>query len=367
MASTYQLVSGDSHIVEPPNLYLDRVPAKYRDRAPHQERLPKGDGWVMEGAIEPFSFGLNSAAGVPYEQISPWGQWDEVRKGGYDPAERIKDQEKDGVDAEVLYPTPRISSGVLVNRSDPEYQLALVRAYNDWLSEFCSHAPDRLIGMVMIPTVGIEPAMAELARASDLPGMKGALLRTFPNGSLDIGPEDDRFWQACQELGWTVNIHVGMGADAPKDFRRGPTLPGDVRFYDAPKRIMQFIFTDVFERFPKLAIVFAEVDCGWVPYFKEQLDDRYKRIHHWADIHLKRPPSAYCDSNIYYTYITDSYAVDNRHRVGIDNMLWSSDYPHIGTDWPNSWQTIERDFAGVPIAERHQILAGNASRLYQLG
>lgn len=362
MARTYELISCDSHLNEPPNLYIDRVAAKYRERAPRLERFEQGHAWIIEGIPDPINFGMNVTAGLPYEKVNAWMFFEDVRKGGYDPAERLREMDMDRVDAEVLYPTPRLSYATLWHRDDPDFQIQLVRAYNDWLSEYCSLAPDRLLGLAQIPTTGIEAAMAELERAAKLPGIRAAVLVTYPNGGLEITEEDDRFWARCQELGMPVNIHVTLMTRMPSENKN--KLPGDMRFFDAPVRTMQFIFGDVFERFPDLKLVFAETDCGWVPYFKEQLDDRYKRIHIYSKLHLKKPPSAYFDSNVLFTYITDRYGVMNRHQVGLDSMLWSSDYPHIGADWPNSWTTIEEHFVGAPEAEKHQILAGNAAKLY---
>ena len=121
------------------------------------------------------------------------------------------------------------------------------------------------------------------------------------------------------------------------------------------------------DRFPKLNVVFAEVDCSWVPCVKEQFDDRFKRRAGAARADIKHPPSAYFNRNLFFTYITDKYGVINRHHVGLTQMMWSSDFPHTGTDWPNSWKTIEADFVGVPEDEKHAILAGNVARVYHLG
>ena len=365
MPRDYRLISADSHINEPPNLYIDHVPAKYKERAPRMEHLPQGDAWIIEGVPDPIHFGMNAVAGLPPEQASAWVRWEDIRRGGYDPAARLLEQDQDGVDAEILYPTPRLSGGITFNRSDPAFQIALIRAYNDWLSEYCAYAPDRLIGIAQIPTVGIDAAIAELERAAKLPAMRGVVIAAYPNGGYDITAEDDAFWARCQELGWPISLHVGFQTETLGMHKT--KLPGDVRFYDVPNRIIQFIAEGVFERFPRLALELVEVDCGWIPYFREQLDDRYKRIHHYANLHLEKLPSEYFASNIYYTYITDHYGVKNRHEIGVDKILWSSDYPHIGADWPNSWKTIEQDFAGVPEDEKRLILAGNAMRLYGLG
>jgi predicted TIM-barrel fold metal-dependent hydrolase len=141
-------------------------------------------------------------------------------------------------------------------------------------------------------------------------------------------------------------------------------MPGDLRFLKAPVIILQFFSTGVFDRLPDLVLVFAEVDAGWVPHLKEQVDNRFRRQAAGSSARLTRLPSDYIEQHCYYTYITDHYAIHNRHAVGLDRLMWSSDYPHVGSDWPDSWRTIDADFANIPRAERDLIIAGNAHRLY---
>ena len=172
----YKLISGDSHVNEPPELWRDRVPAKFADRAPRMQRFEEGDAWMIEGAADPVHFGLNQCATDPVEKRSRWVKWENVRRGGFDPMERLKEIDIDGVDGELLYPTPRLSNGIWWNRGDAEFQTALVRAYNDWLSEYCSHAPDRLFGLAMMPCCGAEEAVVEFNRALALPGIRGVVI-----------------------------------------------------------------------------------------------------------------------------------------------------------------------------------------------
>jgi len=129
-------------------------------------------------------------------------------------------------------------------------------------------------------------------------------------------------------------------------------VPGYGRFFDAPNRVVQLIFAGVFDRFPALNVVIAEVDCGWVPYFKEQIDNNYARLAPLSDFHIKELPSSYVEQHVHFTYMTDEFGIDNRHAVGIDRILWSSDYPHISSDWPHSRQTVDATFAGVPAPRR---------------
>jgi len=362
----YQLISGDSHVNEPPDLWTSRLPARFRDRAPHMERFPQGDAWVLEGALDPVNFGANCNVGLPPEQRPAWITWDQVRRGGYDPVARLEEQDADGVDAEILYPTPRLSNQIFWHTADPEFHLACVRAYNDWLAEYASHDHERLWGVAMVPNVGVGEALEELHRALALPGMRGAMIGQYPHGGDAIEPEDDALWAALVEAGAPLSIHVGFALSPVGDKARmgKAAAAGFLRFFDAPVRIWQCIESGVFDRFPDLHLVLVEVDSSWLPYLSEQMDDRYKRAAPANRSPLERMPSEYLATNVFSTFITDSYGVRNRGEIGVSQMLWSSDYPHSGADWPHSMDTINAHFAGVPDEERHAILAGNALRLY---
>jgi predicted TIM-barrel fold metal-dependent hydrolase len=271
----------------------------------------------------------------------------------------VLEQDQDGVTAEVLYPTPRIQNQLAWHKSDPEFHVACFRAYNDWLSEYCAYSPERLWGVAYIPNVGADIAIQELQRAVALPGIRGVLLGQWPEGGLEIVDADDRFFAALNETGVPLSIHVGFATEAQGDKARGK-IRGDMRFFDAPVRVAQLMSSGALDRYPSLQVALVEVDCGWVPYLKEQMDDRHNR----SKQRHEPPPSIYLERNFSYVFITDSYGIKNRHEIGLDRILWSSDFPHGGSDWPHSREAIERQFAGVPEDERYPILAGNALRLY---
>jgi predicted TIM-barrel fold metal-dependent hydrolase len=367
----YRLIDADAHINEPPDLWVARVPSEYRDRAPRMEHLDRGDAWVMEGAPDPINFGLNAAAGLAAEDRRPWVRFEDIRPGGYDPKARLQEMDTDLVDACVLYPTPRLSHLVIATR-DPGLHLALVRAYNDWLAEYCGHEPGRLGGIALVPNRGVEDARAEVERVVKQPGIVGVLIGCFPHGDLDLAEEDDTVWRAVAEAGVPLHIHVGLINEFPRDIYAAGTVTeghaqGDMRFLQAPVRMVQFVNGRVFDRVPELHVVLAEVDAGWVPYVKEQLDNRLLRRTVGADARAQRLPSDVIDEHFSYTYITDHFAIRNRQAIGVERLMWSSDYPHSGSDWPNSVRVIHADFAGVPADERDLILAGNARRLYRFG
>lgn len=364
-----KLISADSHVVEPPDLWTARMPAKYGDRTPHQIRTAKGDAWAFPGSA-PFPFGLVQCGGLPPEDYRLWVRWEEVRKETYDPAARLESQDRSGVRAEVLYPSPRIAIAVYMIDADADYHLASVGAYNDWLSEHCAPAPNRLVGLAMVPGVGLESAMKEAARALKLPGIGGLLLNRYPAGGLRLSPQDDRFFQWCAEGRIPVHIHVGLaGSESgmpPQANEFVGAFTGVYRFYDPPIRMSEMIYTGLLDRFPDLAIVWAEVDVGWVGYLMEQLDDRIVRQNPAERKMLKHNPSDYFRHNFYYTVVKDAYGIRNRDAVGPGRIMWSSDFPHATCDYPDFASAITKDFNGVPDDELHLMLAGNAARLYRL-
>jgi uncharacterized protein len=358
----YQLISADSHVNEPPDLWTDRVPAALRDRAPRIERFEAGDAWVIEGVRDPINFGMNACAGLAPEDMLGWVRFDDIRAGGYEPAARLEEMDRDGVDAEVLYPTPRLSAAIIANK-DAEYHLAMVKAYNDWISEFVAHAPDRFGGLAILPNRGgVGESVAEINRVLDRPGMRGIVMGCYPNGTLTIEPEDDQVWGVLAEREVPLGIHVSLTQTMPGSHRS--PLPGYGRFFDAPNRMIELVMAGVFDRFPQLNVVFAEVDFGWVPYVKEQIDNNYQRLDPVSRFGLRKLPSEYIAEHFHYGYMTDSFGLRVRDDVGVERILWSSDYPHISADWPYSWRTIQASMSGVTPHERQLILAGNASRLY---
>ena len=211
----YRLISSDSHFTEPGDLWISRVPAKFRDRAPRIERFADTDAWVVEGIKEPVKFGWTSCAGLEPEEMKAGIRFEEMRSGGYDPAVRVKEQDRDGVDAEVMYPSPMLAIAICAN-ADTEYHLAMVRAYNDWVCEYVGFAPERFGGMALLPNRGGPQAtIAELDRVLDRAGMRGVVMGAYPNGTLTLQPEDDPVWAYLEERGIPLTIHVALASNMP--------------------------------------------------------------------------------------------------------------------------------------------------------
>jgi predicted TIM-barrel fold metal-dependent hydrolase len=365
-ARDYRLISADGHLMDPPDLWTSQAPAKYRDQVPRMERFEQGDAWVMPGRDTPSPFNWVACAGRAPDEQGLWCRFEDINPACYDAKARVVALDLDGVDAELLFPN---GLDWVIDSSDREFHLTMTRIYNDHLSSFCATAPDRFGGAALLPATGVDDAVAEIERLEGMPGIVTFLLKRYPHGDSTLtGAEDDKVWAAIEDTGKPVTIHVSLRSAASFNMA-AMALPGTVHFHDAPTRMLEFIFSGVLDRFPGLNVFLAEIDCGWLPYYAQQCDDNYLRHSksELRDVHLARMPSEYMKERFPASFITDPYAVENRHAVGIERMLWSSDFPHITSDFPYSWKTVNATFMGVPDDERHAILAGNAQRLFGFG
>ena len=261
----YRLISADGHYNEPGDLWTSRVSAKVRDAVPRIESLDEGDAWVMATAPRPMAFGWGSCAGRRPEDLGRWCRFEDINAGSYDPKARIGEMDLDGVDAEVISPRHlAVDLGRRRRAVHPRWC-----GHTTTRFRVASYAPDRLAGVAIIPHRGVDDAVKEIDRILTLPGISAFLLRCYPNGTLDIEPEDDAVWARIAESGKPLTIHVSLANEMPRELK-ATALPGTVHFYDAPNRMLQFIFSGVLDRFPSLTIVLTEVDCGWLPYFADR-------------------------------------------------------------------------------------------------
>ena len=364
------LISADSHVVEAPDIWTARMPAKFKDRAPRMERMEQGDAWVFPNT-PPFPFGLVQCGGLPPEEYRMWIRWDEVRPEAHEQKARIAGQVKAGCQAEIMYPSPRIAIAMHAQDGDREYHVAAIRAYNDWLSEYCAAAPDRFVGLALAPSGGdIGESVKEVERALKLPGIKGVQINKYPTTGQRLSKDDDPLFKLCVDHGVSANIHVGLAqseSGMPKQANEFTgAFTGCFRFYDSPIRMSEMIYTGLLDRFPTLQVMWAEVDVGWVGYLMEQLDDRIARQNPANRAKLAKKPSDYFRENFHYTVVKDAYGIRNRDMVGADRIHWSSDFPHATCDFPDYAGGIAHDFKGVPEGELRLMLKDNAAKLYGL-
>lgn len=367
MSDDLYLISADSHTVEPPDLFTSRIEPKYRDVAPRIERRENGD-YLLVKDMQPRPLGfegamMNEVAGKQ-GTVTKWRgfRFEENRPGGWDVAERLKDQDADGVSAEVVYTGQGIQ---WLNAPDSEYVFACARVYNDWVAELASAAPDRLAPIAALPAHGaIEWAVAEVERAATM-GHRGVmLLDYYPDRPWNL-PEWNPLWAACQEARLPVSLHAG--GRSPFSFGRGPgaggingTLSKCSPIYALP----ELIWGGVPQHFPHLQIVLVEGGLGWVAHIVGYMDHWWKMHRSWQNPRLEEPPSFYFARNFWVTFEDDRAGILTRELLNVDHLLWGSDYPHVEGVWPRSRQQIAHDFAGVPREETQKIVALNCARLY---
>ena len=373
-----RLISADSHVNEPGDLWLQRIDKEFHDRAPRVvDNLPgrqPGSYLVLEG-LPPIHLTQGLGAGKKGEELVKFFQqstYKDARQGGWDPAARLPDMEIDGVEAEVIYTTLGFRQFWF---KDAALQRACFRAYNDWLAEYCAYAPQRLFGLALISLYDIDTAVMELRRCRDM-GLKGAMIWASPPEDQPYSsPLYDPFWAAAQDLNMPLSLHAitGMGPESQATRAMGREIQPIDRYIrgvtqaDEVKRSLTvFIFSGVLERFPGLKLVSAENNVGWLPYVIQRWDQSYEGGRSMYSTPLKLKPSEYFHRQVYATFIDDPLGVQNRHQIGIDNVLWSSDYPHTASTWPHSQEIIARDFAGVSEDERWKIVRANVIRLYDL-
>jgi predicted TIM-barrel fold metal-dependent hydrolase len=291
----------------------------------------------------------------------------------------------DGVDAEVLFPPQRTMSHFLGDE-DPDFVLAGVEAYNNFLfEEFCAPDPTRLIGMAQIPSLGIDSAVDGLRKAKAR-GANGVVISNWPSGGESVSTADDPFWSAAVDEGMPVTVHINIVSREQRMRQRQAAAKSGNKMYggkgEAVKakavgslshvfsmsagNISQMIFTGVFDRFPELHVAWIEIGVGWLPHFIEMLDDKYWRNRSWGELPIGQPPSFYWRRNNSATFITDRSGIELRERVGVDTIMWSSDYPHHGNDWPYSRKVIEDTMGNIPADERNRMIGGNAVRIFNL-
>lgn len=389
MAREYRLMSSDGHLEVPPERWSHRVPEKWRDRTPRTIDLPEGgDAILIEGRPLVEANFLDLRAGRASGQWQPFGLRVEGAAGVGPPEQRVREQDEDGLDAEVLFPAQAAGPGLWRNISHDEPYKAMIRAYNDWLGEeYCPVAPDRLIGLGVMPWTNADDAVAEMEHCAKL-GLKGVVMGVLPNAKGYPTPEDDKFWAAAVDMDMPVTVHVAFDRTGPREsqptFRypkedpemmrklRRPLLEWMTNFGLRPSiSVTQLVLAGVFDRFPKLKIFFAETRLGWVPFWIEHCDLWYKRHIGWTEEYLgfkplKQLPSEYIKEHIYWSVQYEKVAVELRHHVGVDKIMFATDFPHIECEWPDTRPLVEEIYADVPEDEKAKMWAGNAVEFFRL-
>jgi predicted TIM-barrel fold metal-dependent hydrolase len=364
------ILSSDSHVFEPPDLWTQRIDAPFRDRAPRMQRIDGADQIVIEADQILSGIGLISNAGARFEApetISGQGRFEDVPRGGYDPEQHLRDMELDGVAGEVLYP----SQGLFYFRvADGGLMSAIFRAYNDWLAEFCKADPSRLKGIAMINLDDVQDGIRELERAARL-GLAGAMITEYPLEHRRYDqPEYEPFWAAAQTLGMPLSLHTatrrqGKIRGAGEKTLRDASSRATKAFYPALS-MCDMIFSGVFERYPRLTLAIVEFELAWAPHVLTSMDYTYRERHGEAIYRFKDSmrPSDFFHRNVVLSFQEDAIGIRLRDAIGVDNMMWGSDYPHSESTFPRSREILNEILANVPADEQAKIVGGNTARVY---
>ena len=382
MARQYKVFSGDGHIDLNPDVWRNRVAAKWRDRAPKRVKMPNGSDAVVVDGGKPNTIGVTRSVRVAHKDLAKQVPTFENSAGTGSPEQRLREQDQDGIEAEILFSQ---ISFVLRQAKDDGLYLELVRAYNEFLAEeYMAVAPDRLICMGTIPITGVEDAVRELEHCAKL-GLRGVKLDRFPGGRGYPTAEDDKFWAAAVDLKMPLTNHndgkMGSGRGEPafkydkepgEDVHQREPMNYFFRFTnDAMTASIQMAFAGVWDRFPALEMYWAETMIGWFEYGLWQVDDHYRRympmIHeNWGLRYLERKPSEYLKERTYWGFLHDPVGIRRRDCIGYDKLMWGTDFAHAASEWPNSIKLMEQDFADVPENEKRAMLVDNCVKYFHL-
>jgi predicted TIM-barrel fold metal-dependent hydrolase len=376
--SNYKIISSDNHIYEPPDLWITRVDARFRDRAPCVVQLEdEGDWWFCDGHKIMGAF-AGAQAGRRFEapeKLSRKDRFENVRPGGYLPEAHVKDMEADGVDAAVIYPTAGL---LMFGVPDSELLSAIFRGYNDWLAGFCKPFPHQLKGIAMLNIDDVQSGVRELERCAKL-GLAGAMITCYPpEGRPYESPEYEPLWAAAQDLGMPLGLHIGTNRPGPgQEFAAGIGELSGAFLCNADHwvrmSLAQMIYSGVFQRYPKLQVGSVEMELSWAPHFLDRLDYNYKqrardlfKKGYWDRYTGEMLPSDYFHRNVFLGFQEDALGIKERNIIGVDNLQWGSDYPHPESTFPRTRQILDEILADCSETEKAKIAGGNAARIYHL-
>jgi predicted TIM-barrel fold metal-dependent hydrolase len=379
------LIDADAHLDPPHEMWANYLPAHLRDKAPYIEEGEEHDWVVFEGKRRPVKQ-LNNTAGKAGKDFKVNVKRSELRQAWL-PDQRLADMDRDGVEAAVIF------GGGPLGTTDSELYIASFETYNRWLWDFCGTDRSRLQGVAYLPmrdvdeTIGLMRQAAKLGfRTVNIPAFpqsadgistsatvkaisagQGAALTGNPTGERSYrDPEFERFWAEVCELDLTVTVH--LGARVPRFGEKQHFLPDMLMSkLSMAEPIAVLIFGGIFHRFPKLRFVTVESGVGWFAWAAEYMDRTWERQRFWTESPIPELPSHYMEQNVYGSFIQDRIGILQRNLPGGRNIMWSSDYPHSETSWPESHDILARDFAGVPDKDVHDIVYARAKRLYQIG
>ena len=376
--ATYPIISADSHIVEPPDMYTDRIEPKYRHRAPRMQRrqTPAGrdyDAWFIDDQ-QVGTLGAVIQAGQRFEDPSAidfLGVWDDVRPAAYEPDPMLRELEEDGVWGACLQP----SQGLFWYRiPDSDLLSAICNVYNDWITEFCSADTKRLKAIGMVNVDNVDEGCQQMQRCAKM-GMVGVFIPVYP---LPDRPYNhaiyDQLWSTAQDLNMPLLLHIATkrggipGCEFTMDVTELSAVGRSTTDHWVRSSLTAMIFSGLFDRYPGLRVGSVEHELAWIPHWLSQMDFTYRErpvfTKGWRSSEGMLP-SEYWRRNMFVEFMEDQVGIRLRDIIGVENILWGNDFPHAESTWPQSEAFLRRLFADTSEADRRKITSENAANMFQ--
>ena len=366
------MLSSDSHIIEPPDLWTERIDHAFADRAPRVIQADGADWWSIDGQRSMSFLGVQTGDRFEKEagELITAARWEDVRPAAYDPARYVEENRGDGVFGQVLYPSEAL---LAFSIADSALCSATMRAYNDFIADFCSADPARLKGCGLLNVDDPDEAVAELARIRER-GLCGALITVLPPADAPYDhPMYEPLWAAAADLAVPLSMHVATGRqslspDARQQSTRSLTQAAFyLQDHFVRKSLGEMIFGGVFERHPSLRVGSVEHEVSWIPFFLFQMDycytDRPVRGD-WIQFANGAKPSDFFRQNCFASFQEDTVGLRVRDVIGVETLAWGSDYPHTESTFPRSRAITGEVLGDVPEDEQRLILCDNTARLY---
>ncbi len=358
----YFVVSSDCHVSEPPDLWEKRVPAKFRHRIPRIEVDENGEKWSVVEGHRPVRVRELKMEGEDLERS---------KAGSRDANQRLGDDLRDGIDAQVVYPNKCLQHWT---SPDPAMQTAVCRVWNDWaLPEVFHGYEQRMAPAACIAPIDVEEAIKEVKRVANL-GYRHLFMPVQPQGNANVErrvgynhPMFEPLWAAVQETGLPISLHVGTGKDPRTSTGNGGAVINFVwnALGTAIEPVVQFTAAGIFERFPELKVVTVEAGIGWLAWTLWAADEGYTKHHFAVRPKLPMLPSEYWKRQGWATFGDDPMGIDTmKYYGGSERIMWGNDYPHHEGTWPHSEPVVERTMGHLTETERRNILGLNAAKLY---
>jgi predicted TIM-barrel fold metal-dependent hydrolase len=389
-----KIISVDDHVIEPPGVWQDRLPARFKEAGPRSVRAPlaemtfvggnftfaEGEGrpcdwWYYEDKRIPTTR-LSAAAGFDRDDVKITAiTYEEMRPGCYDPKARLEDMDMNWTEASLAFPSfPRFCGQTFLESKDKELALLCVRAYNDWMvDEWCAGSGGRLIPLCLIPLWDANLAADEIRRNaargvravcfSEIPPYLGLPSVHDPNGYWEP------FVAACAETGTVICMHIGSSSRMPSTSADAPPAVGStLTFGNAMSSMVDWLFSGLLVKYPTLKLAYSEGQIGWIPYILERADNVWHDNRAWGGVadRVPEPPSTYYYDHIYGCFFDDEHGLESLKRVGVDNITFETDYPHSDSTWPHTLETAKKLMGHLDRDVVEKIVRGNAIRMLEL-